>query len=310
MKYTFKKPLTGLAIDGSSIKMVQVLKEKNGWKLIRCKNSPLPPETLEFSHKDENIIDPNLFLDTVKEALQAMSGGVRRVGLSLPNEILKVTTHTFKGVQESDARIKQLISWKEKATLPFPVEKAQIGCYSFVPKSMEERLYLTAIGFKDIISDYEMNLKRLKIHPEVIHPSGINHVNFYMEHLNPLGITGFLGLFEHYFTFFIFEDDQLIFYRGKRKPLSYIHFLQEIDMTIELFQKEHPDKEIEKLYLESQIELSHDLESEIEDYSEIDITEIDESEIISLDQDLDDNEEKIIIGSYGSAIGAAQSLVA
>ncbi|MFW9906040.1 MAG: hypothetical protein ACFFFH_17085 [Candidatus Thorarchaeota archaeon] len=311
MEYTFIKPLTGLAIDGSSVKMVQVFKEKKGWRLIRCKDHSLPPETLELSRKDENIIDPNRFIETVDVLSQAMSGPVNRIGLSLPDEILKVTTHMFEGVHESNAKIKQFISWKEKSTLPFPVEKSQISIHSFAPKSKEGRLYLAAIGLKDIISDYEMNFKRLKINPEVIRPSGINHINFYLDHLNLSGITGFLGLFEQYFTFFIFEDEQLIFYRGKRKPLSYVYFLQEIDMTLELFKREYPDSEIEKVYLGSQVELSQDLELEIAAYSEIDITLIDESEMISLDPDLyDDNEEKIKIGPYVSAIGAAQSLVA
>ena len=309
MKYSFKKPLTGLDIDSSSIKMVQLLKEKKGWRLIRCKEIPLEHETLEVSHRDENIIDPYLFTHTLEEALQGMSGKVTSIGLSLPNDCLKITTHIFKGLHDKKSKIKDLIAWKEKTTLPYPIEKAKISFFPFKPRSMEERVFLVVIGFQDIIRDFETNLKRLKINPQVIRPSIINHINFYMESLDPTGITAFLGLFEQYFSFFVFEDDQMIFYRGKRKSVSYLHFVQEIDMTIELFHRDHPEKKIEKLYIGSQIELADALETELENYSDIDTTLINENKIIALDQELNDNGGKISLRRYGSAIGAAQSLI-
>ena len=308
MKYTFRKPLTGLDIDGISLKMVQVIKEKKVWRLVRYKELPLPPETLELSHKDENIMDPRLFLDTVNQALQYMSGRVNSVGLSLPNESVKVTTHQFKGLHESETKIRQLIAWKEKTTLPFPVEKAKISCFPFSPKSMEERLYLIGIGSEDIIRDYEMNLRHLKINPKVIRPAVINHLNFYVRSIKSLGIIAFLGLFEQYFTFFVFEDLQLIFYRGKRKSSSYFHFLQEIDMTVELFQREFPDKKIERLYVGSQTEMSQDMEKDIRGNSDLDFILLDENKIISMDQGELGSEEGIHIRPYISAIGAAKSL--
>jgi hypothetical protein len=275
--------------------------------LIRCKEIPLAHETLEVSHRDENIIDPHLFAHTLEEALQAMSGKISSIGLSLPNDCLKITTHTFKGLHDKKGKIKDLIAWKEKMTLPYPIEKAKISFFPFKPKSLEERIFLVVIGLEDIIKDFEMNLKRLKINPQVVLPSMINHINFYMEPLNPTGITAFLGLFEQYFFFFVFEDDQMLFYRGKRKSLSFLHFVQEIDMTIELFHRDHPEKKIEKLYIGSQIELAVALETELENYSDIDITLINENKIITLDQELN-NGEKISLRRYGSAIGAAQSL--
>ena len=309
MKYSFKKPLTGLEIDDSSLKMVQVIREKKGWRLIRCKKISLPDETMELSHKDENILDPYHFQHAVEEALADMTGKVTRVGISLPNESLKITTHSLENLHNKKSRIKELIAWKEKTTLPFPVEKAKISFSSFYPKSMEGKVfYLVAIGFEDIIKDFEVNMQRLKINAEVIRPSVINHINFYTSALDNSGIKAFLGLFEHYFSFFVFEDSQMIFYRGKRRSASYFHFVQEIDMTIELFQREYPDKMIETLCLGSQIELTHDLESELEGYSDMDMVLINEKNIITPDQNLD-NGEALNIGTYTSAIGAAQSLI-
>jgi hypothetical protein len=307
MKFTFAKPYTGLDIDSSALRMVQIVKEKKGWRLIRRHMVPLPPETLECSYKDENIIAPHAFTEALGEALSAMSGRVQSIGVSLPIESLKLTTYKFEGLHETKSKIKDLIAWREKETLPYPVEKAKISFYAFSPKSMEEYLYLTAIGFSDIIRDYESNIKQLKLNPKVIRPAVINQINFYMQNFNPTGITAFLGLFKQHFSFFVFEDDQLIFYRGKRKPVSYIHFIQEIDMTIELFQREYPGKEIERLALGKQLALIYNLDAEFESYHEMAIAIIDEDNIITLDEAMPDDDEQVV-GYYASAIGAAQSL--
>ena len=309
MKYSFKKPLTGLEIDDLSLKMVQIIKEKKGWRLISCTEVPLQYETVELSHKDENIIDPYNFKNAMEEALENMSGKISRIGLSLPNESLKITTHSLEDLHGKRTKVKDLIAWKEKATLPFPIEKAKITFFPFHPKSMEGKsYYIVAIGFQDIINDFEINLQRLKIDAEVIRPSVINHINFYGESLADFGITAFLGLFKRYFSFFVFEDGQMMFYRGKRRSDSYFHFIQEIDMTIELFLREYPDKMIETLSLGSQIEVTTDLKSELESYSDIDVDVINEEDLITLDQSLK-NDEPLNIGMYTTAIGAAQSLI-
>jgi hypothetical protein len=309
MQFKFIKPYTGLDIDGLSIRMVQVIKEKKAWKLIKYKTVQLPPETLEFSYKDENIIAPHIFIKAIEEALSEMSGHVETIGLSLPIESLKVITYKFEGLQDTKRKIRDLIAWKEKDALPYQVEKAKISFCTFSPKSMEEKVYLAAIGYEDIIKDFELNIKQLKLIPKVIRPAVINQINFYMQNFNSTGMTAFLGLFKQYFSFFVYNDDQLIFYRGKRKPVSFIHFMQEIDMTIELFQKEYPGKNIEKLTLGRQLASFYNLDKEFENYPDMEIVLIDESKIINLDEAIIENNNKFMVSPYASAIGAAQSLV-
>ena len=309
MKFKFIKPNTGLDVDGSSLRMVQIIKEKRGWRLIRCKTVQLPPETLEFSYKEENIIAPHVFTQALEEALLGMYGRVDTIGLSLPIESIKIITYRFEGLQyDLKNKIRDLIAWKEKETLPYPVEKAKISFYSFSPKSAEQRLYLTAIAYMDIIRDFEMNIHHLRINPKIIRPAVINQINFYMENFNATGITAYLGLLNNYFSFFVFDDDQLIFYRGKRKPVSYIHFMQEINMTIELFQGECPGKDIERLALGRQMALAYNMDTEFDNYPDMEIKLIDEDNIISLDDSVMGDNRDLNISFYASAIGAAQSL--
>jgi hypothetical protein len=308
MKFKFTKPYAGLDIDGSYLRMVQIVKEKKGWRLIGCKTVQLPPETMECSYKDENIIAPHVFYEALEDALQGMSGRVEFIGLSLPIESLKVLTYKFEGLHDKKSKIKELIAWKERDTLPYPVEMAKISFCSFSPKAMEETIYLTTIGNVNIIRDFELNIRQAKLNPKFIRPAVVNQINFYMQNFGMTGINAFLGLFEHYFSFFVFIDDQLIFYRGKRKPNSYIHFVQEIDMTIELFQREYPGKSIENLAIGRQLASAYNIDTGFDSFPEMEVTMIDENKIIFFDDSDFEDHEKLIIGPYASAIGAAQSL--
>jgi hypothetical protein len=309
MIFKFTKPYTGLDIDGSYLRMVQIVREKRGWRLIRQNTVELPPETLEFSYKDENIIAPHVFIRALEETLMGMSGRVENIGLSLPIESVKIITYKFEGLQqETKNKIGDLIAWKEKETLPYPVEKAKISFFSYSPKSSGERLYLAAIGYTEIIRDFELNMQHMKLNPKVIRPAVINQANFYMQNFDGKGITAFLGLFDNYFSFFVFDDDQLIFYRGKRKPASYIHFMQEIDMTIELFLSEYPGKEIEMLALGRKLAAHYNMDTEFDNYPDMDISLIEEDGLITLDDEVMGGNGEFDISSYASAIGAAQSL--
>ena len=310
MKIGFGKSLTGLELNASSIKMAQVIKEKKGWRVLKYGRVPFPSEALDLSYSKRNIVDYPLFLDTVREVMKLAIGPVTRVGLSLPNEIVKLSIYRFEELPKTEDRILQMIGWKEKETLPFPVKKAQIAyspLFRLRPNRHEE--LLAAIGLEDIIKEYETSLRHIKISPEIIQPASINHLNFYLAQLDSPGSIAFVGLFETFFSFFIFEEGRLVFFRGKRKAPSFLRFLHEIDLTVELFLRENPDKTIDRLYVGSQIGPMHDLVSEIEDLYNIESSFLDAREGMIFEGAKKERQDEMDIAPYASAIGAAQSLV-
>ncbi len=309
MKLGFGNYLTGLELNASSVKVAQVTKGKRGWKLVGFGSVPFPSEALDLSYSKRNIVDYPLFLDTLKEAMTLAEGRVTRVGLSLPNEIVKVSIYGFEDLPETKDRTLQMIAWKEKETLPFPVGKAKIA-YSPLGRirSSNQKELLAAIALKDIIREYETSLRQMKIRSEIIQPAAVNHLNFYLPQLDAPGSVGFFGLFEDFFSFFVFEEGRLVFYRGKRKAPSFLRFLHEIDLTIELFLRENPDKTINRLYLGSQIGPVHDLVSEIEDLYNIESSFLEAGQSIEIEDGIKKGQEKTDIAYYAAAIGAAQSL--
>lgn len=308
IKLNFQKPFTGLEINGSSVRAAQILRGKRGCKLIRCATVPFAEETLKLSYKTGNINDPHAFLETIKEAMGLLEGKVARVGLSVPNEIVRVAVQQYGELPKKKAETERMIAWWAKKSLPFPVEGAKISFHPLNMNGRGEKRLLVTLAFEGVIKEYEHNLRELGVNPEVIRPAGINHFNFYHERIPPFGTIGFLGLFENYFNLFVFEEGELVFHHGIKRGYADIHFFQDIEMTIQLYYNSNPDKEIEKFCYGSQVGFHKELEEGIRSILDAEVIRIDETEILSLDAEVKMPQQEKILPSYASAIGAAQSL--
>ncbi|RLB38303.1 MAG: hypothetical protein DRH12_13100 [Deltaproteobacteria bacterium] len=305
----FQRILTGMEITPESVKLVRVLREKRGWKLLGCISVPFPDETLKLSYKNQNVNDPQAFNRAIREVIRRaeMKGGP--VGLSIPSEVVKVSIQHYAELPGSREETERMIGWWSRKSLPFPVEGSRISYHVLGENSRGEKKLLVAIGFKEVIREYEMDLREVKIHPEVIRPSCLNQFNFFQERIPPSGVIGFLGLLENFFTFFVFEDGNLVFYHGVRRGFSDIHFFQDVEMTMELYQNENPDKELERLFFATQAGFGKDLRKGLESVGEMEVLELNAADIINASEIEGSGDGRLDLGRYASAIGAAQSLI-
>ncbi|MBW1893560.1 MAG: hypothetical protein JRI91_07685 [Deltaproteobacteria bacterium] len=309
LKYTFQKIFTGIEISETSINVAQIEKEGAGWRLVHSKTVPFPENTLKLSYKKNNIADSDRFRKTIGEALQDSIGKVSSIGLSIPNDIVKISIKKYEELPDSESETEKMIAWSIEKLLRFPEKSTKITYEMIEQNAQNEKWLLIAIGIRDVIKEYELNLKELKIFPKVIRPSGINQFNFFSRALPEKGINAFIGLYENYFTFLVFEDDKLIFFHGVKKGFSNLHFFQDVDMTMQHFLNAYPDKEVEKLYIGSQVAFHKELEEVFRNLSDMDIIIMDESDLIETNSNTKDKSQREQISYFVSAIGAAQSLL-
>lgn len=305
----FQRVLTGIEITAKVFKAVQVVRDGKGWRLLGYVSLPFPEDTLRLSYKTANINDPQEFLNTVKEGVETLAFKVARAGLSVPSEVVKVSVQRFMELPASRAETEKMIAWWARKSLPFSVDKAKIAYFPLGDASMGGKELLVAIGLEDVIREYELNLKDLKIAAEAVSPAAINQLNFYIERLPSKGVVAFLGVLENYFTLFVFEDSRLIFYHGVRRGFSDVHFFQDVEMTIHLYHTENPKKEIDILYFASQTGFREELEKGLKSFEELRVSFLDPLNIVRPDPSLTKQGREIDLGKYASAIGAAQSLL-
>jgi hypothetical protein len=222
---------------------------------------------------------------------------------------VKVSIRKYDGLPDSDSETEKMISWSTEKSLHFPEKSTKIA-YELIDENEEnEKWMLVAIGIKDVIKEYEVHLKELKLIPKVIRPSGINQFNFFSSDMPETGTNAFLGLYENYFTFLVFEDSKLKFFHGFKKGFSDLYFFKDIDMTMQHFMNAYPDNEVENLYIGTQVAFHKEIEDVFNNLSDTNIVIMDESRQIKTASEKDDKSEREKISYFISAIGAAQSLL-
>ena len=303
----FQRPLTGIDIGSSSVRVVQIQREKKGWRLIAARTFPFPEDTVRLSLKTKNINDPQAFLETVGAALGGFEKKVHRIGLSVPNEIVKIAIKRYVSLPKSREEAEKMIAWAAKKSLPFPAESTKISHYILSNGTGNAKKILMAIGSYDVIREYELNLRELKIEPEIIRPAGINQFNFYSDRIPRTGTVAFLGLFRSFFNLIVCVHGTMMFYHGVKRGFSDIHFFQDVDMTLNLFYNENPGYKIEKLYFGSQVGFGKTLEQGLRTMGDMPIARVHHEELISGDAEIAGQKGRGL-SSYAAAIGAAQSL--
>ena len=304
----FRKTFTGIEINESLINIAQIKRERDTWRLLRYNSIPFPEKTLRVSYKKENIIDPDVFTETVKTSLDSINGRISTVGLSVPNKTVKISILKFEDLPKTDEDIQRMISWQIKKTLRFPEDNERVSYYKLEKDQDGKQKLFVTIGNQDVLKQYEILLRQIKIKAKTVRPAGINQFNFFVNELPNTGTVTYVGIYSNYSVFFVFEDDRLQFCRGVKKGYSDNDFFAEVDRTFQHYLNLNPDKEIEKIFIGSNVASYKELKKSFVNLTGSSVSVMDESQMILTDFDFDKPEERERLSSFVSAIGAAQSL--
>lgn len=308
LKAMFRKIFTGIEISESLVNVAQIKRERDTWRLLRYNSVPFPENTLKVSYKEKNIIDSDKFTETIKTSFESINGRISYVGLSLPNKVAKISILKFEDLPKADEDIQRMISWQIKKTLRYPEDNEKVSYHKLEKDQDGNQKLFVAIGNQDVLKQYELLFKKIKIKAKTIRPAGINHFNFFINALPHQGTVTYVGIYSNYFVFFVFEDDLLKFCRGVKKGFLDKDFFAEVDRTFQHYLNLNPDKEIEKIYIGSAVASYHELRENFANLTGSPVSVMDESQMIISDFDFDKPEEKERFSSFVSAIGAAQSL--
>lgn len=304
----FKTKMIGIEVTGSEVKVAHIDRMGAALRLVRGARAALPQGTVKLSFKNPNILDSERFRKSAERALEALGTEVDAAGLSLPSEMVKILIQRYPDLPDSAAETERLIGWGIERSFQFPVPDAKIGYQRLGSDPDGQKRLLLAIGMSAVIAQYEAAFKELGIETRVLRPAGLNLFNVFSDHIPGAGIVAFMGLFDSYFNFMVFEDGALTFFHGVKRGFSDLQFFQDVDMTIKHYMDSNPGKKVQQLRVGSQVGYHHELREVLNNLIDMDITILNEGGIILSDYDMSKPMERLELSSYVSAIGAALSL--
>jgi len=297
-----------MEVAPTAIRAALVEKSGRSMRLIKSASIPLPEGTIKPSFKSLNIVAPELFSEAVQRLLSEFESPTRTIGLSLPNEVVRILLRGFPKLPETRPETESLISWSLEKSFHFPIENTKISYQVTGSDASGATQLLVTLAMRDVIRQYEDLLAKLNIDVRVVRPAGINLYNFFVPGLPSEENHAFLGLFDNYFSFLVFENTRLTFFHGVKRGFSDLQFFQDVDLTMQHYLESNPGKRIERLCIGSQVGYHAELKEVLGNLIDIRLDILDEGELIDADFDMTQPLERLKLSSFASAIGAARSL--
>ena len=159
-----KKDIIGLDIGCSSIKLVELREDKNGYKLQNLAISPLPPEAIV----DGALMDSVTIIDTIRDAIAASKTKTKDAVTSVSGHSVIVKKISLPLMTE--AELEESIQWEAERYIPFDVNDVNIDFQIFgsAPENPEVMDVVLVAAKKDIINDYVSVLMESGLNPVII----------------------------------------------------------------------------------------------------------------------------------------------
>ena len=159
-----KKDVIGLDIGSSSVKLVELSKGKDGFKLQNLGISPLPPEAIV----DGALMDSVTIIDTIRDLISTTKTKKKDVVTSVSGHsvIVKKITLPFMTVAE----LEESIQWEAERYIPFDINDVNIDFQIFgsSPDNPDLMDVVLVAAKKDIINDYVSVIMESGLNPVII----------------------------------------------------------------------------------------------------------------------------------------------
>jgi type IV pilus assembly protein PilM len=164
MMWGKKKEVIGLDIGSSSIKMVELKEDKNGYKLQNLAISPLPPEAIV----DGALMDSATIIDTIRDVIAASKTKSKDVVTSVSGHSVIVKKISLPFMTE--AELEESIQWEAERYIPFDINDVNIDFQIFgsTQENPETMDVVLVAAKKDIINDYVSVIMESGLNPVII----------------------------------------------------------------------------------------------------------------------------------------------
>lgn len=173
-KWLLDPELPGLGIDlrASEIALARITERRSGVELDTCVSAPFDPELMRFSLVEPNIRDvPALSKAIQNVLLRAGVGASKRVALTLPDYVARLTLITLPNAPASSADLRELFRFRIKKSLPFELDRARLTFERLPGKSGR---FLVGVMHEAVVSQYEELFAALGFELGLILPSTLS----------------------------------------------------------------------------------------------------------------------------------------
>jgi type IV pilus assembly protein PilM len=180
----FSKKALGIEICNDGARIVLVTGKHDMPTLSAFSAMAFPADTLRFSLREENVLNPKAFVAVMRELHLKLPNHGRQVSLSLPDStgrtmLLDMETR-FKSRDEGS----EIIRWKLKKTYPFDINEAHLDYQVIQEKETGEISLLVSLISRPVVRQYEDLLVEAGLDPNRIDFTTFNLYALFAQRLD------------------------------------------------------------------------------------------------------------------------------
>ena len=255
MLYT-KKGL-GIEICGEGLKMALVEGGRNAFTLGAYTVASLPADTIKFNLREQNILNPSVFVGTVRETYLRLLTKTKRVSISLPDTTGRVILLDMETRFKSREEGADLIRWKLKKSFPFNISEAHLDYQVLEEKDSGEISLLVSIIARQVVNQYEELFIEAGLEPNCIDFSTFNLYRLFSDRLALTDNVAFMTFYGGVVTILAFYAGVLSFYRSKEIPgrtLDPNRVFREISSSLLVYQDKYPNYTLNEVFCSASID--------------------------------------------------------
>jgi len=143
-------------------------------QIKRVAFSPLPSTTLHISIREQNVLDPETFVNSVRSAHNLLLSSNSKVSVTLPDSVGRVMLIDLEGRFKSRSEALDLIRWKLKKSVPFDMADTHLDYQQLTVRENGDLALLVALVSRAVISQYEDLFTRAGLTPARIDFNSFN----------------------------------------------------------------------------------------------------------------------------------------
>jgi type IV pilus assembly protein PilM len=156
----FSRTSTGMEISPGKVTFVQVGGSVNSPRIDKAVSTPFPANTVRVSIREQNVLDPDSFVDSLRSAHNFLLTSSSKVYVTLPDSVGRIILLDLEGRFKSRAEALDLIRWKLKKNLPFDLADTHLDYQQLTVRENGDLALLVVLVSRMVISQYEELLTR------------------------------------------------------------------------------------------------------------------------------------------------------
>ena len=244
----FSRTSLGVEINPTGVAFALLGGSSAAPRLERVAYGPLPPGCLRVSLREENVLDPQAFSDTVRSAHNLLLHSGTRLSVTLPDTVGRIMMLDVEGRFKSRAEGLDIIRWKLKKNLPFDLADTHLDYQQLCMRENGDMGLMVALVSRAVICQYEELLMAAGFTPARIDFNSFNLYRAFENRLAPQDDLALISFYDSCLSIMMFSAGVLEFQRNKDLPGSMgvdSRVFMEINSSLKVYHDRFADRTVQ-----------------------------------------------------------------